>query len=214
MATFTTRLALTKPADPEAVDVSVLNADLDLIDYGIGAIIVNPGVTPPNTSLFDGAIIKERGLSGLVWIAEKNGGGYNKIYLYAGNPVFLNDVCVSRTVTNPGDVLGLSNGVTLPLCPFIQEVQFNFGALISAGGSAADISGVSIRVNGTDIKYNRGSCLANTSILGSYQYQVGANVAAQVQQLIVTKVVGSTATTFIAGGLYAWFNILATPSSS
>jgi hypothetical protein len=81
MATFTTRLALTKPAGSEARSVTPLNTNADLIDKFAGCILVNDGVTPPTGDLFDGAIVKER-TSGIIWEARKNGGGtFDKVYI-------------------------------------------------------------------------------------------------------------------------------------
>lgn len=96
MSTNTTRLGLTKPsgsASPEeAVDIDVINTNMNLIDQWMGCILVNDGVTPATGDLFDGAIVKEK-TSGIIWEARKNGGGtFDKVYVrypytFKGNTV-------------------------------------------------------------------------------------------------------------------------------
>ena len=80
MSTVTTRLGLIKPAGTEQVDVALLNANADQIDYTSGVILVNAGVVPPNSSLFDGAVVMEK-TTGVMWVAVKNGsGGFDRYY--------------------------------------------------------------------------------------------------------------------------------------
>lgn len=74
MADPTTRLGLSKAAGNEPRAVGPLNVNFDKIDTNIGAIVVAAGVTPPDSALFDGAIVKEQ-TTGRVWIADKNVGG-------------------------------------------------------------------------------------------------------------------------------------------
>lgn len=81
MATFTSRMGLTKPAGSEARSVTPLNSNSDLLDKFMPCILVNDGVTPPTGDLYDGALVKER-TSGIIWEARKNGGGtYDKVYV-------------------------------------------------------------------------------------------------------------------------------------
>lgn len=81
MASFTTRLGLTKPAGTEDRAVGPLNDNSNLLDKFMPCILVNDGVTPPTGDLYDGALVKERN-SGIVWEARKNGGGtYDKVYV-------------------------------------------------------------------------------------------------------------------------------------
>src|SRR6478735_5907800 len=74
MATFTTRMGLTKPLGTEPRSVVPINANSDLLDAFMPCILVNDGVTPPTAALYDGALVKEK-TSGKVWEARKNGGG-------------------------------------------------------------------------------------------------------------------------------------------
>src|SRR6185503_6900096 len=72
---------LLKPDPTDIVDVvNQINANYDKIDQWAGTILVNDGVTPPNSALFDGAIVKEK-TSGQVWVAQWNGTGYDKKYI-------------------------------------------------------------------------------------------------------------------------------------
>lgn len=81
MATYSTRMGLTKPAGGEPRSVTPLNANVDLLDKFMPCILVNDGVTPPTGDLYDGALVKERN-SGIIWEARKNGGGtYDKVYV-------------------------------------------------------------------------------------------------------------------------------------
>lgn len=80
----TLRAGILKPSGPDQVDISVINQSFDTIDSFLGAILVNDGVTPSNSQLFDGAIVKER-TSGKVWVAQKNvGGGFDQNYIQLG----------------------------------------------------------------------------------------------------------------------------------
>ena len=81
MSTNTARLGLIKPAGADPQDVSQLNGNFDTLDKMAGFIMVNDGVTPPNTDLFDGAVVKEK-TSGKVWVAQWNGTSYDKKYPY------------------------------------------------------------------------------------------------------------------------------------
>lgn len=74
MATFSSRLGLTKPLGTEARSVVPLNANADAIDAFMPCILVNDGVIPPTAALYDGAIVREK-TSGKTWEARKNGGG-------------------------------------------------------------------------------------------------------------------------------------------
>ena len=202
MSTLTTRLALVKATDPEAVDVSILNANFDQIDYTSGAILVNPGVTPPNTALFDGAVIKERGSQGRVWVAEKNGGGgYFKYYIVADPPVMLQD-------PNPGGgiIAAVGSATTIathttPASPFGQILNYDFAGFVSAGGSAADLAGLSIRRNGgAIIREIRGLCNNQNSISGAVTESFPAGTGIQTVQLVAQKYAGTASTTFYGAG--------------
>lgn len=57
MATTTTRLALTKPASSDPVDIAVLNANADKIDAAVGSKVVTSSTRPG--SPFDGQTIFE-----------------------------------------------------------------------------------------------------------------------------------------------------------
>lgn len=46
MSTATTRLALTKPASSETVDVTILNGDFDKIDNAVGATVCTSTTRP------------------------------------------------------------------------------------------------------------------------------------------------------------------------
>lgn len=74
MATFTSRMGLTKPLGTEPRSVTPLNLNADTLDAFMPFILVNDGVVPPTASLYDGAMVKEK-TSGKVWEARKNGGG-------------------------------------------------------------------------------------------------------------------------------------------
>lgn len=81
MATYSTRMGLTKPAGGEPRQITPLNNNSDLLDKFMPCILVNDGVTPPTGDLYDGALVKER-TSGIIWEARKNGGGtYDKVYV-------------------------------------------------------------------------------------------------------------------------------------
>jgi hypothetical protein len=81
MATFTTRLALSKAAGTESRSTTPINANSDLIDKFMPCILVNDGVTPPTGDLYDGVLVKER-TSGIIWEARKNGGGtFDKVWV-------------------------------------------------------------------------------------------------------------------------------------
>lgn len=96
MSTLTSRLGLTKPVDAEPQDVATLDVNFDRLDQSIGVILVNDGVTPPNSQLFDGAIVKEK-TSGLVWVAQKNAGtgNFDQVNIVPGNKPFTDWVNVS-----------------------------------------------------------------------------------------------------------------------
>lgn len=81
MATFTSRMGLTKPLGTEPRSVTPINLNSDTIDSFMPCILVADGVTPPTASLYDGALVKER-TSGIIWEARKNGGGtFDKVYV-------------------------------------------------------------------------------------------------------------------------------------
>lgn len=68
MATTTTRLALTKPASSDPVDIAVLNANSDKIDLAVGAKRVTSSTRP--STPFDGQMIFETDTNKfLVWDA-------------------------------------------------------------------------------------------------------------------------------------------------
>lgn len=71
MATTTSRLALTKPAGTDSVDVAVLNGNADKIDAAIGAKICTSGTRP--SSPYDGQVIYETDTSkAFVYIAASS----------------------------------------------------------------------------------------------------------------------------------------------
>lgn len=78
MGGATTRVGLIKPAGGEPMSVDDLNTNSDTVDKRLGTIQVNPGVIPPSTDLYDGALVAEK-TTGFVWRAESNGsGGFNR----------------------------------------------------------------------------------------------------------------------------------------
>lgn len=150
MSTLTTRLGLIKPTDPEPIDVLTLDANFDALDAAVGVILVNAGVTPPNSQLFDGAVVKEKG-TGIVWVAQKNGGGgYDKAYI--NYPSWFNAQSASQAV---------GSGATV-----------NFTQVFVRGDntSAADISGGYFVIPVTGLWSCAQRCLVtnNTGAGGTY----------------------------------------------
>lgn len=141
--TATARVGLVKPDDDEDQDVSVLDGNLDAIDARLGTILVNAGVTPPNASLYDGALVKEK-TSGIVWCAEKNvGGTFDTRYVtYPWHAVcaiasqsFVNNTATVKPLTYergknslPGSVDGSGNLVLPVKGVYITEAFVNYGA--------------------------------------------------------------------------------------
>lgn len=71
MATTTSRLALTKPAGTDSVDIAVLNGNADKIDAAIGAKICTSGTRP--STPYDGQVIYETDTSkAFVYIATSS----------------------------------------------------------------------------------------------------------------------------------------------
>ena len=71
MATTTSRLALTKPAGTDAVDIAVLNSNADKIDASIGAKICTSGTRP--STPYDGQVIYETDTSkAFVYVAASS----------------------------------------------------------------------------------------------------------------------------------------------
>lgn len=132
MSSLTTRLSLTKPAGVEAIDITVLNTDFDQIDYAVGVILVNAGVTPPNSALFDGAVVQEK-VTGLQWTAVKNGGGgFDKLYNTSG-------VSTAWSSLNMGGGWSSVSG-TYPL-PAVkkQDGMLLFSGAAYSGGISANV---------------------------------------------------------------------------
>jgi len=103
MGTPTPRLGLVKPVGTELVNViTQIDAAYDKIDQWTGAILVNAGVVPPDSALFDGAIVKER-VTDWTWVAEWNGSGYNKRYI--GKAIQWDSQPISGTFTTGGITL-------------------------------------------------------------------------------------------------------------
>ena len=124
MATYSTRMGLTKPAGGEPRQVTAINNNSDLLDKFMPCILVNDGVTPPTGDLYDGALVKERN-SGIIWEARKNGGGtYDKVYVRY--PFLL----VAADTGNPNQ----SNGTT-----FLGATAMTWQS--GKNSSAANISG-------------------------------------------------------------------------
>lgn len=65
MSTSTTRLGLVKPATTENYDVTVVNANADKVDNGVGALSVTSGTRPATP--FPGQLIWETDTSRLMW---------------------------------------------------------------------------------------------------------------------------------------------------
>jgi hypothetical protein len=78
MGTPTARTAVLKPDPTDIVNVvTQIDAAFDKFDLSLGYILVNDGVTPPNSVLYDGAVVKEK-TSGYTWVAQWNGTSYDK----------------------------------------------------------------------------------------------------------------------------------------
>jgi len=97
MATATTRIGLIKPAGGEPINVDDLNTNSDRLDKVMPFVLVNDGVTPPDTDLIDGSVIMEK-TSGLVWVAQKSGASFIR------KPI-INQVGQSDGVTPPDNAL-------------------------------------------------------------------------------------------------------------
>jgi hypothetical protein len=65
----TPRLRLRKESDNEVIDQFATN--WPIIDKFAGGLSTTPGVTPPDSELYDGAIVRE-GANGKAWIAVRN----------------------------------------------------------------------------------------------------------------------------------------------
>lgn len=63
-------------------EMSAMRAAWDRLDQAYsGAIVVNPGVQPDDSVLYDGAIVAERG-TGIIWRAQRNNAGaFEKRYI-------------------------------------------------------------------------------------------------------------------------------------
>ena len=72
---YTPRLQkLAKPDADEFQLVGVIDANMDIVDRGVGARMVNAGIIPPVNELYDGCIVNERD-TGKTWIASSNASG-------------------------------------------------------------------------------------------------------------------------------------------
>ena len=167
MASFTTRLGLTKPAGNEDRAVGPLNTNSDLLDKFFPYILVNDGVTPPTGDLYDGAAVKER-TSGIIWEARKNGGGtYDKVYVrYPYSfAAYHNTTPVGRTTDVwPNFVDSGYNTIISALCKNSSASDLSsdkwkvpikgiYQLLLRNGwaGSAGGVRGICLRINGTNI---------------------------------------------------------------
>lgn len=84
-STFTGRLNLEKPDPSQEVDITKINANMDKIDTAQAPLYVSPDVVPPNSSLYNGAIVAESG--GKIWLAKPSGGGFTKLSPTGSNVV-------------------------------------------------------------------------------------------------------------------------------
>lgn len=108
MPTPTARLGLQLLADSE--DISPQRSNFQRIDDISGALWVADGVTPSNSTLFDGCIVAEI-TSGKIWIARNNGvGGFTKKYITY--PWWLVAYTTSATTTNGWGKYGFNNFYT------------------------------------------------------------------------------------------------------
>lgn len=76
-STFTTRLNLEKPDPSQEVDITVINGNMDKIDAAQAPIAVGADVVPPNSQLYNGAMVVETP-NGKFWLAKTSGGGFAK----------------------------------------------------------------------------------------------------------------------------------------
>jgi hypothetical protein len=89
MATSTTRLALTKPAYEDTVDIGEINTNMDIIDSSIGAVVVTSRTTVATP--FAGQIVHETDTldnyvyDGTAWKkVGGGGGGLGHVFLLMG----------------------------------------------------------------------------------------------------------------------------------
>lgn len=163
MATYTTRMGLTKPAGAEARSNIPLNTNSDLLDKFLPCILVNDGVTPPTGDLYDGALVKEK-TSGIIWEARKNGGGtYDKVYvrypfIYDGgtytsqavaNNGWPNFITVGVATTDTAACKN-SSAANISAGKFVVPVKgiYQVSLLIDYVGNATGNRGICLEVNG------------------------------------------------------------------
>ena len=123
MATFTTRMGLTKPLGTEPRSVVPINANSDLLDAFMPCILVNDGVTPPTAALYDGAIVREK-TSGKTWEARKNGGG----------------TFDAKWIVYPWSIKTFNTGPVLSSGAFVQNIGVG-GFVSGINSSGASLSG-------------------------------------------------------------------------
>lgn len=204
MSTVTTRTGLTKPAGAEQVDIGIINANMDLIDQWIGAIVVTAGTIPPNASLFDGAFVIEK-VTGVLWCAIKNGGGgFDKYYLPTQPNVW---VGTNSTATLTTGTLGIGTN-SIGTKTYSRNLTINYAALFTVA-DATQPSDIQLLLNGTNIKTVR--VPTSNGFQLNYAVTLPANTAGSFAVNIV-RAAGATCTVTNSPA-FSWFTITETPTS-
>ena len=176
MGTPTPRLGLLKPVGTELVNViTQIDAAYDKIDQWTGAILVNAGVTPPDSALFDGAIVKER-VTDWTWVAEWNGSGYNKRYI--GKAIQWDSQPISGTFTTGG--FSLFDSGVLAAVDYDRlltvDVCFAVNSFVTA-----TFAQVQTNVNGTARIITRANQAGTVNqAAGHYRQLIAANATCQI----------------------------------
>lgn len=131
VATPTNRLGFRKQAGPDPISRTLMNEDLDRMDFGMGGILVNPGGAVPDANNFDGSIIREKGRSGKEWFAEKQPGNtylLRPIGIQAPRP-FLHVASTATSTLSGGSSFGTGGWGGLGL--WAASTTFNIQSLDS-----------------------------------------------------------------------------------
>lgn len=98
---FTQKLGLTAPSIDD--EVSAMRENWYRLDEAYsGAVVVNPGVVPDDSVLYDGCIVSERN-TGIVWRAQRNNAGaFEKKYIKYPWSISLAQAPNNFNITSPG----------------------------------------------------------------------------------------------------------------